>query len=544
MTLTATLKATTAAVLLVSAIGTAANADTTHSETGEPLALEQTFTYRIGGESTSLDPGLARDVAGAAHVRDMFEGLMNQDADGTLIPGVATGYEVSDDGLVYTFTLRDNAKWSNGDPVTAGDFEYAWKRAASPELASPFAWYLELMAIANFGAVNAGQAELDALGVAATDDLTLKVTLAQPLSYFPQMVVHTTTFPVHQATVEAHGTDWTKPENIVSNGAYVLSEHIPNEKLVRVRNAQYWDNENTIIEEVTALVIADENIALARYLAGELDQTQVPAGQFRRLSAEYPAEVVSVPSACSYYYTINVTESGAAPLQDKQVRQALSMAIDRDIIVSNVLAGGQKAADTFTHWATAGFELPDVPNAAMTQAERNAKAAALMTAAGYGADNPLELDIIFNPSDSHKSVAIAISQMWKQTLGVETELASQEWQTFLETGGNKDFQIAGTGWCADYNEASTFLDLMQTGSSYNNAGYSSTDVDALLAEAKTSATSQAAYAEVEQIIAEDMPIIPIYHFADVSMQNDQLGGWPVNNLQQNWYSKDLYKIAE
>jgi len=251
-----------------------------------------------------------------------------------------------------------------------------------------------------------------------------------------------------------------------------------------------------------------------------------------------------VPSACSYYYTINVTESGAAPLQDKQVRQALSMAIDRDVIVGSVLAGGQKAAHTFTHWATAGFEMPDVPNAAMTQAERNAKAAALMTAAGYGADNPLELDILFNPSDSHKSVAIAISQMWKQTLGVETELASQEWQTFLETRGNKDFQIAGTGWCADYNEASTFLDLMQTGSSYNNAGYSSTGVDALLAEAKTSDTPQAAYSEVEQIIADDMPIIPIYHFADVSMQNDQLGGWPVNNLQQNWYAKDLYKIAE
>ena len=544
MTLHATLKATTAAMLLIGATAVYADGHATHPETGEPLATEQTFTYWVGAESPSFDPGLTEDVDGSAHARDLFEGLMNQDADGNLIPGVATGYEVSEDGLTYTFTLRDNAKWSNGDPVVAGDFEYAWKRAASPELASPYAWYMGLMALENVDAVIAGDMPTDELGVTAIDDTTLEVRLSKPLPYFPQMVVHTTTFPVHPATVEEFGNDWIKPENIVSNGAYVLKEHIPNEKLVRVRNEQYWDNENTIIDEVTALVIADESVALTRYLAGELDQTQVPAGQFPRLSAEYPDEAVSVPSACSYYYTINMTDSTNPALLDKNVRQALSLAIDRDVIVESVLAGGQKPAYTFTHWATAGFETPEVPAASMSQEERNAKAAELMAAAGYSSDNPLNLNLIYNTNESHKSVAIAVSQMWKQTLGVETTLENQEWQTFLETRGNQDYEIARAGWCADYNEASSFLDLMDTNSGYNDAKYSNPQVDELLAAARTSDNPQANYTEVEQIIAEDLPIIPIYHYAEVNMQNDKLGGWPFNNFQQNWYSKDLYKIAE
>ncbi|MEJ6397522.1 peptide ABC transporter substrate-binding protein [Yoonia sp. 208BN28-4] len=543
MKMTTTLKATTA-IMLLTAGAAYADGHATHPETGEALASEQTFVYRVGDESPSFDPGLVEDVDGSKIVRDLFEGLMNQDADGNLVPGVATDFTVSDDGMTYTFNLRDNAMWSNGDPVTAGDFVYAWRRASSPELASPYSWYMELMSIENGAAVIAGDMPTEELGVTAIDDTTLEVRLSQPLPYFAQMVVHGTTFPVHQATVEEHGSEWTRPENIVSNGAYVLSEHVPQERLVRVRNENYWDNENTIIEEVTALVITDENTALTRYLAGELDKTQVPAGQFPRLSAEYPEQAVSVPEACSYYYTINMTETGNPALQDQNVRQALSMAIDRDVIAEAVLAGGQKPAYTFTHWSTAGFETPDIGYANMTQEERNAQAVELMAAAGYGADNPLSIDLIYNTSESHKSVAIAISQMWKQTLGVETELGNQEWQTFLETRGNQDYEIARAGWCADYNEASTFLDLMQSDSGYNDAKYMNERVDELLAEAKTSDNPQAAYTEVEQIIAEEMPIIPIYHYAAVDMIAEDLEGWPYNNFQQNIYSKDLFKIAE
>ena len=208
------------------------------------------------------------------------------------------------------------------------------------------------------------------------------------------------------------------------------------------------------------------------------------------------------------------------------------------------MAGGQKAAYTFTHWATAGFETPDVPMVTMTQAERNAEAQRLMAEAGFGPDSPLSIDLVYNTSESHKSVAVAVSQMWKQTLGVETTLANQEWQTFLEARSNGDFEVARGGWCADYNEASTFLDLYSSESGYNDSKYNNPEVDALLAAAKTADNPQANYDQVELIAAEEVPLIPIYHYASVKMFAEDLEGWPFENFQQNWYSKDLYKIAE
>ncbi len=543
MTLKTLLKASSAAALVLSGTTAFADGHATHPETGEALATDQTFTYRDLDESPSIDPGTAEDSAGGDILRDLFEGLYNQAPDGSLIPGVALSHTVSEDGLTYVFTLRDDAKWSNGDAVTAGDFEYAWKRAASPELASPYSWYIDLMSLENGGAVIAGDVPIDDLGVSALDDTTLEVKLTQPLPYFPQMVVHFTTFPVHQATVEAHGIDWTKPGNMVSNGAYKLTEHVPQEKLVRERNEMYWDNDATIIEKVTSLVINDENVALTRYLAGELDRTDVPAGQFPSLKAEYPDQAMSVPLSCSYYYMFNLRDGASEDVQDANVRKALSLAVDREIITDAVLAGGQVPAYTFTHWATAGFETPDIPMASMTQEERNAMAKELMAEAGY-ADGGLEIDLVYNTSEAHKSVAIAISQMWKQTLGVETTLANQEWQTFLEARGNGDYEVARGGWCADYNEASTFLDLMQSQSGYNDSKYVNPEVDELLAAAKTSENPQANYDRVEEFIALDTPIIPIYHYASVKMFAENLEGWPFENFQQNWYSKDLYKIAE
>ena len=543
MTFRSTLMATTAAVLTIAGGTAFADGHATHPVTGEVLAADQTFTYRDLDESPSIDPGMVEDAAGGDIVRDLFEGLLNQDADGNIVPGVASSYEVSDDLLTYTFTLRD-AKWSNGDPVLASDFVYAWRRAASPELASPYSWYLELMAVENVSEVIAGDMPTDALGISAPDDKTVVVKITQPLPYFPQMLTHYTTFPVPEKVVEELGSDWTKPGNMVSNGAYVLTEHVPQEKLVRERNPMYWDNENTIIEKVVSLVINDEDTALTRYLAGELDRTDIPAGQFPALEAEYPEDVMSVPDACSYYYTINLTDTTNPALLDVNVRQALSLAVDRDIIVHNVLAGGQKPAYTFTHWATAGFETPETPMVSMTQAERNAKAVELMEAAGYGSDNPLSLDLIYNSSSAHESVAVAISQMWKQTLGVETTLGNEEWQVFLETRGNQDYQVARAGWCADYNEASTFLDLMQSESGYNDAKYANAEYDALMAEAKTSDNPQAAYTAAEQLIARDVPIIPIYHYSADKMLRHNVKGWPYNNFQQNWYARDLYIVAD
>lgn len=534
---------TLAALLLASSLVTAPlYAAGTHPVTGDALADDQTFTYRVLDEHSSVDPQVVEDVSGSEIVRDLFEGLMNQDADGNLEPGVALHFEANDAKDVYTFTLRKDAKWSNGDPVTAHDFVYAWQRAVNPELASPYSWFMELMSIENASAILAGEKPVSELGVSAIDDHTFQVRLTAALPYFPQMTTHATTFPVHRATVEAHGNDWTKPENIVSNGAYVLTEHLPNERSVRERNPMYWNNDKTIIDKVVALVINDENVAFTRYQAGELDRTEIPSGQYPRLSQEMPDEATVFPRLCSYYYTINLTDSTNPALKDARVRQALSLAVDRDIITKNVTAAGQFPAYTFTPETTAGFNVPDVPAASMTQAERDAKAKELLAEAGYG--DGFDVNLIYNTSEGHKKIAIAISQMWKQKLGVNVELANQEWKTFLETRGNQDYEIARAGWCGDYNEASTFLDLVDTNSSYNDAKYSNPDVDAMLASAKTMDDASDIYTKVEEIIARDVPLIPIYHYTGAYMIDTDLKNWPVNNVEQNWYSRNLYKAAE
>lgn len=542
MTFRTMLKATTAAAL-ISGAGLAQAQET--GPNGEALAEDQSFTYRVLDDFPSLDPNLIEDVEGSHVARNLFEGLMNQDDKGNVVPGVATDYEVSEDGMTYTFTLRDEATWSNGEPVTAGDFVYSWQRAADPATASEYQWYMGLMRLENIDAIIDGEMEPSELGVEAVDDHTLEVRLSQPLPYFPQMVTHTTTFPTPQAVIEEHGNDWTQPENMVSNGAYVLEERVPQEYVTLTKNPEYWDAENVIIEEVTALIINDENQALTRYEAGELDQTDIPTGQYPSLKEEYPEQAVSVPNLCTYYYNFNISDSGPEALQDPNVREALSLAIDRDVLVDQVIAGGQTPAYTLTPPFTAGFEMPEVEVAEMSQQERVERAKELMAEAGYGPDGEqLSFELLYNTSEAHKQVATVIGQMWRQNLGVDLTMSNMEWQTFLEERHNKNYDIARAGWCADYNEASSFLDIMQTESSYNDSGYSNEEYDQLMSDARTAENPQDMYSQAEQHIVEDWPIMPIYFYATVFMLDENIEGWPLENAQDNWYAKDLYRVAD
>ena len=352
----------------------------THPVTGEALADDQTFTYSLLDEFTTADPQMVEDVSGSYFVRDLFEGLMNQDADGNLIPGVATGYTTNDAKDVYTFTLRDNARWSDGNPVTAHDFVYAWRRLADPATASPYSWFADIMALENVGAVMSGESPPEALGIRALDNHTLEVRLTASLPYFAAMTTHASTFPSPQWTVRTFGDDWTKPGNIVGNGAYVLTEHIPNETATRERNTMYWNNDATIIDKVVTLVINDENTDFTRWEAGETDKGAVPSGQYPRLKAEYPDEAISFPRLCTYYMTFNLSPSGPEAFKDVRVRQALSYALDRSVVTDKVLQGGQIQAFTFTPGATAGFEVPAVAFGQMSQDQRNVNAKLLMAA--------------------------------------------------------------------------------------------------------------------------------------------------------------------
>ena len=527
---------------LIVAFSINSNAANPILKNGQELAKNQTFTYRLLDEIPTLDPQLNEDSEGFDVLRDLFEGLLNQDSEGNLEPGVAKQFQATDSNRTFIFELREEAKWSNGEPVTAHDFVYSWRRAVNPATASPYSWYVELATVKNASNIIAGNESPEKLGVRALDDFTLEVRLEQPLPYFPEMTTYATFFPVHRTTVETHGAKWTKPENMVSNGAYVLTEHVPNEFHSRERNPHYWNNEVTLIEKVIGRVVNDENQALTRYFADELDYTGIPSGQFPNLKEKFPNEATSVPILCTYYYAINHTDSTNPALKDVRVRKALSYALDRNLIVNLVLKGGQYPAYSFTHRATAGFTMPEIDYAKMQQSELDSEAKKLLEAAGYGAGNALKLKLIYNTSESHKQIATVVSQLWKQKLGVVTELQNFEWKTYLDIRRTQQFEIARSAWCGDYNEASTFLDLMTTVSTSNSGRFSNAEVDRLMKESKTLSNPQDNYTKVELILADEMALIPIYHYTSVFMLKSQIKGWSYDNVQQLWYSKNLYRV--
>ena len=539
MTRTAALIASTALSLTLALPGFAAG---THPQTGEPLAENQSFSYRLLAQFPTLDPQLIEETAGGHVARQMFEGLLTQTAEGALRPGVATEWS-SPDNQVWTFKLRTDATWSNGDPVTAGDFVYAWRRAADPATASEYAWYVELSQVQNAAEIIAGDKPPSELAVKAIDDHTLEITLAKPLPYFPQMTVHYTFMPTHQATVETHGSDWTKPENIVVNGAYKLADIAVNEFFKLEKNPNYHSADDVIVTDVTGYVINDANQALSRFEAGEFDMMDdLPAGSYPKLEAEMPETAHSMPRLCSYYYTVNQSETGNEALQDPRVRTALSYAINRDVITEQVLKAGQEPAYNFTHWATAGFDKPEIDYSTWSQDDRMAKAMELMKDAGFGPDNPIDVNFIYNTSENHKAIATVVSQMWKP-LGVNVELSNFEWQSYLDIRGNQRFDVARSGWCGDYNEASTFLDLLTSNNSNNDGKYSNPEVDKLMGDSVTMADPQPAYTKVEEILAQDMAIIPIYHYTQNFVLDPTIKNWPMQNVENNWYVKDIYRVA-
>lgn len=509
---------------------------------GTKLAANQSYTFWLLDAIKSMDPQINTDVEGSDILRNLFEGLYNEGPKGELVPGVATGFDLSDDKTVYTFHLRPEAKWSDGKPVTAQDFVYAWRRLADPKTASEYAWYMELMQVKNAAAITAGEKPVEELGVKAVDDHTLEVTIETPLPYFPQMLVHGSTFPVREDVIAKYGQDWTKPGNLVGNGAYVLSQHLLGERIEMDKAPTYWDAEHTVMTHLTALTINDKNAALTRYLAGELDRVEIPAGQYPRLAKEYPDQAKSTPYSCSYTYLVNLSDKGPEALKDVRVRKALFYAINRDVIVDNVLQGGQKPAYNWTHWATAGFKMPDIDYAHWTQKERTEKAKELLAEAGYGPDHPLKLTLNYNTSDDHKKIAIAVQQFWKP-LGVALTLNNMEWKVHTDKMQNQDFDLARYAWCGDYNEASTYLDFFTSYSGHNNGKFLNADYDRIMKESKTAADPQPLYTEAEQILADQMPLLPIYHYAKVDMVKADIKGLPTENVMQTWYGKDLFRVA-
>ncbi|MGD8204768.1 peptide ABC transporter substrate-binding protein [Pantoea sp. FN0305] len=507
---------------------------------GDQLAERQNIVRHIKDEPASLDPQKAVGLPEIQVMRDLFEGLTNQDAQGNVVPGVAQSWQ-SNDNQSWIFTLREDARWSDGKPVTAQDFVYSWRRLVDSKNASPFAWFAGLAAIHNAGAITQGKLPPESLGVTALDKTHLKVTLDRPVAWFPGLTAHVSLYPVPQKAIEAWGDAWTRPGNLIGNGAYQLKERVVNEKIVLVRNQNYWDNAHSVLNQVTFLPINEESSATKRYRAGDIDITEsFPKNLYGMLKKNIPDEVYTPDQLGTYYYAFN-TQRG--PTADARVRRALSWSIDRRIIAEKVLGTGEKPAWHLTPEVVSSFNPKPSFLQQHTQAELNMQAKALLAAAGYGPNRPLRLSLLYNTSENHQKIAIAVASMWKKNLGVEVKLQNQEWKTYIDSRNSGNFDVIRASWIGDYNEPSTFLSLLTSSHSGNIAKFHNVDYDAVLAKASRENNAQARnedYNRAEQILDEQAPIAPIYQYTNGRLIKPWVKGYPINNPEDVAYSRQLY----
>ena len=523
MKITTALKAVSTAGALALMMSTAASA--------------VTLQLHNGGDPGSLDPHKVSGDWENRVVGDYIEGLVTDDAGAEPIPGQAESWDISDDGLVYTFHLRDGIKWTDGEPVTADDFVFALQRLMDPATASDYA-YLQYP-IKNAQAINSGEiTDFDQLGVKAIDDKTLEITLEAPTPFFIEALTHYTAFPVPKHLVESLGDEWTRTENIVANGPYKVVEWLPGSYVHSVKNEDYYDAANVKIDEVYYHVLEDQAAALNRYRAGEFDiLTDFPSDQYQWMQENLPGEAHVAPFLGVYYYVMNQEK---APLDDIRVREALSIAVLRDVIGPDILGTGELPAYGWVPPGTGNYVddayMPEW--ASLSYDERVAKAKDLLAEAGYGPDNPLTLQLRYNTNDNHQRIAVAIAAMW-EPLGVTVELFNSEVAVHYDALRAGDFQIGRAGWLLDYNDPSNTLDLLKTGIMQdgsmnwgNNYGrYSNDEFDTLLDQATTEQDLVARgelLAQAEKIAMDEFAALPIYWYVSKNVVKPYIEGFEDN----------------
>ena len=492
-------------------------------------SAQVTFHRGHPGEPETLDQHQTSTVYEANILRDLYEGLVIYDEAANVVPGVAESWDISEDGTVYTFHLREDARWSNGDPVTAGDFLFSLRRIMTPETGAPYANIL--FPILNAEASVAGEVPPEEIGVAAPDDRTLEITLAAPAPYFLELLTHQTGLPVHPASVEEHGDNFVRPGTMVSNGAYVLVEQVPQAHILLARNEQFHANDTVSIDRVYYYPTEDRSAGLRRFQAGELHaNNEVPLEQVEWLRENMPDEYRTAPYLGVYYYAIQMDEE---PLSDLRVRRALSLALDREFIVEEIMGAGEVAAYSLVPPGIANYGEPYVADYAdMSMFDREDEAMALMAEAGYGPDNPLNLEIRYNTSENHRRMAVAIADMWAP-LGVNISLFNTDLAThyaFLRDGG--DFDIARAGWIGDFNDPYNFLFLVECDNDgFNYANFCNEEYDGLLDEASVTIDLDARAEllhQAEQIFIEELPYLPIYHYVSNNLVATNVEGWEDN----------------
>lgn len=515
-------------------------------EQGRPLervlADEQILHRGNGEEPQTLDPHLAEGVPTSNILRDLFEGLTTTAPDGRIVPGAALHWDISRDGMTYTFYLHPDGRWSNGEPVTADDFVWSWRRVVDPATGASYGRMLAPVAHAE--EIFAGQRPPEDLGITALNETTIQIELADPTPYFLGLLAHPTTYPVYRPSVEAHGGDHVRPGNLVSNGAYRLSEWRVRTRVSLERNEHYRDADNVVIERVVFYPFEDENTEFSRFRVGDLHWTyQVPSGQFKWLERNLPQALMVTPWFGTYFFAFNLTRD---PFEDNlALRKALNLAIDRTILTERVTRFGELPTFNLVPPGLPEYESPIPEYAEWTQAEREAEARRLYQEAGYSEDEPLSVELRYNTSENHRKIAVAMAAMWKQVLGVRTRLINEEFRVFLQNRAQRRVtEVFRAGWIGDYQDAFTFLELFHSGHGRNDAGYDNPRYDRLLeriAAERIPARRRNLMVEAERMLLADQVILPVHVYMTRRLIDPRLKGWR-ENVMDHHLTRHMYLL--
>ncbi|MCB2360182.1 peptide ABC transporter substrate-binding protein [Clostridium estertheticum] len=536
-------------VTLLSGCGT----KTATNATGK---VTQAMTFNLSSEPKTIDPALSQAIESGDVIGNAFEGLMRLDSKDKPVVGTADSYKMSKDGLTYTFHIRKGALWSDGKPVVAGDFEYAWKRALKPATASEYAYqlfylkngqgYNESGLAADKKTAGVKAATANDVGVKAKDDSTLVVTLEHPTVYFLSLLSFQTYMPVRKDVVDTNSAWATKAATYITNGAFKMKEWKPKDIMTFVKNDKYWDAKDIKLDTLNYKMLEDQTASLSAYKAGQIDMLyQPPQSQIPALVKDGSCTIT--PNYGTYYYVANLTKEAvklnpeaAKAIQNPKVRKALSLAINRKDIVANVSKGGETPATSFVPKGSLEPNGKDFASKVYYPAAGDiAKAKALLAEAGYpGGKGFPKLTFTYNTLAGHQNIAAAVQDMWKKNLGVDVELKNQEWKVFIQTRNDKKYILARDGWLADYTDPMSFLDLLTTSSGNNDSGYSNPAYDAKILDAKKEldpTKRMAIMHEAEDIIMKDDVVIPIYGYTNTIVLKSNIKGVRTSPLGQHWF---------
>jgi len=512
---------------------------TLYSCSNDPVDTGSVLQRGLPTDPESLDLHKARSTQALEVLRDIGEGLVAYSPGGELQPAAAERWEISDDGLNYTFYLRPDARWSNGDAVTAEHFVFALRRLVTPATA---AFYANMLSdVVNAPEIVTGDEPPEAMGVAAVDDLTLVLRLVRPTPYLLSLLTHPSTFPLHPGTIAESGDGFAKPGNLLSNGAYVLDAWVPGSVIALRRNENYWDNANTAIDGVNYHVVVQDAAELNRYRADELHITStVPPDNFAELKTQFGAELHIAPYLGLYYYGFNLAKP---PFKDNRaLRKALSMAIDREQLATKIVGRGEAPAFSWVPPGVDSYKPTVFGFESLKPEERENLARRLYKEAGYNEQKPLRFELRYNTSDTNKKIAVAVQSMWRNVLGAEATLINEEFQVLLSNMREAEVtQAFRSSWMGDYNDAHTFLSVLQAGSAANMPRYANDEYESLMRRAASQVDPERRrlfLEEAERVMLADHPVIPLYFYVSKHLVKPQVSGWGDNVLDYH-YSQHL-----